>query len=50
MEITVINRTNRTMTDLSVELSVTGSFKLPPAGDTVPINVMEPTSPLFKYT
>lgn len=28
MEITVINRTNRTMTDLSVELSVTGSFNI----------------------
>ena len=28
MEITVINRTTRTMTDLSVELSVTGSFNI----------------------
>ena len=28
MEITVINRTNRTMTDLAVELSVTGSFSI----------------------
>ena len=28
MEITVINRTDRTMTDLGVELSVTGSFSI----------------------
>ena len=28
MEITVINRTTRTMTDLAVELSVTGSFSI----------------------
>ena len=30
--------------------SVTGSFKLPPAGDTVPIKVIEPVSPLFRCT
>ena len=30
--------------------SVTGSFKLPPAGDTVPMKVMEPDSPLFSFT
>ena len=28
MEITVINRTDRTMTDMNVELSVTGSFNI----------------------
>ena len=30
--------------------SVTGSFKLPPAGDTVPRNVTEPVAPLFSLT
>ena len=28
----------------------TGSVRLPPAGDTVPINVTEPVLPLFRYT
>jgi transketolase len=30
--------------------SVTGSFKFPPAGDTVPIKVIEPVLPLFRTT
>ena len=41
-------RMNRRATFLV--FSVTGSFKLPPAGDTVPMKVMEPVSPLFSFT
>ena len=35
---------------MGLVFSVTGSFKLPPAGDTVPIKVIEPLSPLFSFT
>ena len=46
----ICNISPATMNYYQTLRSVTGSFKLPPAGDTVPMKVMEPDWPLFNFT